>query len=113
MNSALQLPDQYTLALRSVKAQVERKYPLKQMILFGSQARQGGDCESDYDVLLLTKNPLSHREKHEVYAIVTNVNLRFETNISVLVVDEKSWNDGDFSVLPITEAIKREGILVG
>jgi len=109
----MQLPEHITLALQSVKAQVERKYPVRQVILFGSQARQEGDCESDYDILLLTKKRLSHREKHEIYAITTNANLRFETNISVLVIDEKSWNEGAFSVLPIAEEIKRDGIIVG
>ena len=41
-------------------------------ILFGSQARGGATGSSDYDILIITKQPVSHEEKFFIAAKVRN-----------------------------------------
>ena len=35
-------------------------------LLFGSQARKTGNSQSDYDILIIMKRPISHAEKLEI-----------------------------------------------
>ncbi len=54
---------------------------------------------------------LSRRIRHEITDIVFDVNLKYSTNYSTLVVDINSWNNGAYSVLPIYDEIEREGVV--
>ena len=80
--------------------------------LYGSAARQEADQESDIDLLIVTELPLPRQVRHQITDIVFEINLRFDTNISTLVVDRKSWESGLFSVLPLHDEIIREGVAV-
>ncbi|MEW5898910.1 MAG: nucleotidyltransferase domain-containing protein [Bacillota bacterium] len=106
----LRLSPEEKQALYEVKKELEKKYPVAKTLVFGSVARGEADEESDLDILVLTERPMTHREKHDIYAIVTNINLSFDTNISVLVVCRESWENGLHSILPIKEEVNRDGV---
>lgn len=82
------------------------------MILFGSMVRGEGDDESDVDILVITKKPLNRWERHEITDLVCEINLRYGSNLSTLVVDHKSWERGPVSFLPIKDEIEKEGMLL-
>jgi predicted nucleotidyltransferase len=75
-------------------------------------ARGQATEESDADLLIVTSNPLTRFEGHEITNVVFEVNLHYDTNFSTLVVDRRSWNTGIISVLPVRNEILRDGIQV-
>ena len=80
------------------------------VILYGSAARGEADKESDIDLLILTAEPLSRPARHDITDVVFDVNLRYETNFSTLVLDQHAWETGAVAVLPVKEAILQDGI---
>lgn len=100
-------------ALEELKHKLNSKYDyIKRLILYGSVARGESNDESDIDVLVITTQPLSRSGRHEITDVVFEINLKHGTNISTMVVDHLSWEKGPFSVLPIKEAILKEGIVL-
>jgi predicted nucleotidyltransferase len=94
------------------KKKVTKRFSVETFILYGSAARGQLDAESDLDLLIVTPFPLSRFERHEITNIVFDVNLRYDTNFSTLVVDKSSWETGIISVLPLRDEIIRDGTRV-
>ncbi len=81
-----------------------------EIVLFGSAARGTADAESDLDLLVLTKFVLSYQQRHQITTILTDINDRYETNFSSLVVDLIEWEEGVMAILPIKREIARDGM---
>ena len=99
-------------ALTEIKRRLLEKFDIKALVLYGSFARGQADEESDLDLLVVTAQPMTRLERHEITNAVFGVNLQYDTNFSTLVVDRKSWDTGIISVLPIRDEILRDGISV-
>jgi predicted nucleotidyltransferase len=97
-------------ALSEIKRRLLERFDIKTLVLYGSAARGQADEESDVDLLVVTSEPLTRFARHEITDIVFEVNLRYDTNFSTLVVDLKSWETGIISVLPLRDEILRDGI---
>ena len=97
-------------ALAELKERIAATYPVVRFTLFGSAARGEMDEESDVDLLVLTEKPLMWKERDAISDETFRVNLRYDTNISVLIVDLHNWEAGPISVMPIREEIRQEGI---
>ena len=99
-------------ALAEIKKRIFQRFKVKALVLYGSAVRGQADEESDLDLLVVTSDPLTRFERHEITNIVFEVNLQYETNFSNLVVDQKSWESGPISVLPLRDEIMKNGIQV-
>lgn len=88
----------------------KQNYQIEDLIIFGSVARGEAEEGSDLDVLALTSQPISHRLKHNIYGLVTEKNLKYDTNLSILLIDKPSWDNGIYSVLSIKDEVKRDGV---
>ena len=97
-------------ALEELRRRLFHMFDIESLILFGSTARGEADEESDCDLLIVTANPLTRTERHEITDMVFEINLLHDTNFSTLVVDHDSWETGTFSVLPLREEITKNGI---
>lgn len=91
---------------------ISSEFVVDRIILFGSAAKGQADEESDVDILIVLRDIPSHRIRNRISSIILDINLEYDTNLSGLVVDKKSWDDGPLSVLPIHEEVEREGILI-
>jgi len=98
-------------ALIEIRDQIKEKFDIENIILYGSIVRGDFDEESDIDLLIITSDILPRRVRHEMTDIVFEVNLKYETNYSTLVVDYSSWKDGPYSILPIHDEIEKEGVI--
>jgi predicted nucleotidyltransferase len=87
-------------------------FTLDRVILFGSVARHEADAESDIDLLIITQIPLKRTQRHQITDATCEINLKYGTNFSTLVVDKENWHHGFISFLPIHTEIEREGIIV-
>lgn len=97
-------------ALREIKARIPEYFRVVDFLLYGSAVREEADDESDIDLMIILAEPVSRLKRHEITDVVFDVNLEFGTNFSTLVVDQKSWDSGPISILPLKEEINREGI---
>ena len=52
-------------AILKAKQVLKAKFPVADVILFGSKARGDSDPESDIDLLVLTTRPIEWRERHQ------------------------------------------------
>ncbi len=102
-------PPQRT-ALTEFKQHVQHAFTVREMVLFGSTARGVATKESDLDVLILTDKALTRTERHIITDIAFEINLKYGANISSVVLDESSWKNGRYSVLPLKAEINKEGI---
>jgi predicted nucleotidyltransferase len=99
-------------ALSELKCRLFDQFGAETVILYGSAARGAGDRESDQDLLIVTPTPLARPARHNITDMVFEVNLRYDTNFSTLVVDRLSWESGPVSVLPLHDEILRDGIVL-
>lgn len=99
-------------ALVELKQRLNSQFNIEQLILYGSAVRGDSDEESDIDLLVITKQLFSRFRRHDITDLVFEVNLKYGTNISTMVVDLISWEKGAVSVLPIKQEIIRDGIAI-
>jgi uncharacterized protein len=104
-------PDQKQ-SLQELHFRLTSQVKIESLVLFGSVARGEADAESDIDLLVLTSELLSHSEQHQITDIVFEINLKYGTNFSTLVVDQKYWDIGLISILPIHTEIINDGVTV-
>jgi len=91
---------------------LREKFPVEQVILFGSKARGTDDEESDIDLLILTSRPLSWQEQDAVTDELFDIELTCNVLISTLILSTREWTEGVYIVLPIHDEIERDGVVI-
>ncbi len=104
--------DRLRETIQAAQRRISSEFDVGRIILFGSAARGQSDEESDVDILIVLRDIPSHRIRNRISTIILDINLVYDFNLSGLVVDKKSWDDGPLSVLPIHKEVEREGILI-
>lgn len=97
----------------SIRQIVELNLPGSRVLLFGSRARGDHDCFSDYDLLVITPQTITPKEK--IYwstrldrAIVENVNIP----IDLLLNSEEEVRQKQELPGHIIRSVMREGIVL-
>jgi len=108
----LALKDNEREAIREATRMLKEKFPVKEIILFGSKARGDDDPESDIDLLLLTTRPIHWKERHFIVEALFDIEMKYDVVISIIVNSVNDWQTGLSSLLPIREEINQEGIPV-
>lgn len=83
---------------------------LVEVILFGSTARGQAEADSDIDLLLLFKRPLTENERREISEYRYNLDLENGTVTQLVIETEEAWNDAVNQVTLFWQEIQREGI---
>lgn len=99
-------------ALSAAAALLKRRFPVAQVILFGSRARGEGGSESDLDLLVLTTRPLDWRERGQIVDALFDVELSHDVVLSPLIVPDIEWRRGAYAVLPIHAEVGRDGVAI-
>ncbi|MHC1761226.1 MAG: nucleotidyltransferase domain-containing protein [Negativicutes bacterium] len=85
------LTQQEQTALRQLKNELAEIEKVVSVIIFGSVARCEVTMDSDLDVLAVLDRELSYTEETAAYDAFYRINLQYDTNISLVVVDVAIW----------------------
>lgn len=77
--------------LSSIKLQVQQVVPGAKIILFGSRANGAPTVESDWDILILTSQPVNTAIKKEIHAHLFPLSVEIGAFINALTVQEADW----------------------
>jgi predicted nucleotidyltransferase len=109
-------PHQYKLRpeakafANAVKKRIVLYDPEAKTILFGSRARGDAEPDSDWDLLVLTKNTDTESLNRILLSdLLHQVEMPNDWIISLIVRNEEDWND-NYAVTPLFDTIQKEGI---
>jgi predicted nucleotidyltransferase len=86
--------------LSSIKTQIQTVVPGAKVLLFGSRAFGVPTDESDWDILILTKDKHPKATKWLIQDKLFPISMEFSTFINLLLVQEDEWetNAGYYSL---------------
>jgi uncharacterized protein len=98
--------------LREFRKGLERIYGarLAEVVLFGSQARDDAEPDSDIDVMVVLRGPVNpHDEIRRLSAFKSELGLKHDKLISCVYVSEAEHREGG---TPLMLNVRREGVPV-
>ena len=98
--------------LHEMKHRLQESFPVQEVIIFGSVARGTAQEDSDIDVLVITATPLSHKERREMSGITFDIDLKYGTCISLIVVDAAAWYNGIYQYTSLYSEVQRDGVTI-
>jgi len=100
--------------LRAVKAAVgmlRKRFPVEEVIIYGSKVRGDSDEDSDIDLLLISSRAIQWPERKAIIEALFDIEMAHEAIISILIVTAEEWSSGIFTAFPIYQEIMRDGVL--
>lgn len=68
--------------------------PDARVMLFGSRLTDNVHEESDWDILVLTKDKYPRSVKWKIHDRLFNLSVQYSTFINIMLVQEDEWNTG-------------------
>lgn len=96
--------------LRTIRELVLRYAPDATLILYGSAARGVRTSESDYDMIVLTPQPLHRNIRDELRAAIYDMELMYGVVLSVLFLAHADCEQLQGIQHPFWQNISRDGI---
>ena len=97
-------------ALGELIGELKKQWPQTKCRLFGSKVTGNAEAESDLDLLIELPVPVTEEIRRRIIHRTFDINLAYDSNISVLIVSQQEWAEGLLTVLPIHAAVEKEGI---
>ena len=113
MNTGLHLKHlsrQENRALQELSAFIKTFWPRARLKVFGSKIKGTADEESDLDTLIELPQTITEEVRRQIIHRVFEINLAFETNLSVLIVSQEEWEQGVLTLLPIHSEVEEGSI---
>jgi predicted nucleotidyltransferase len=63
--------------IQELKLHIQAHYPVSDLILFGSQAKNEAKDDSDYDVLIILNSKYAWKDEHSIYALCGDICLKY------------------------------------
>jgi len=106
----LNLNEREKRAIAEASRILKKRFPVKEVILFGSKARGDDDEESDIDLMLLTTRSIHWKERHTIIDALFDIGIDHDVIFSILDTTVSEFENGIFSTFPIHEEITRDGV---
>ncbi|MBK8808844.1 MAG: nucleotidyltransferase domain-containing protein [Bacteroidales bacterium] len=78
--------------LSIIRDTAHRFIPNCRILLFGSRARNDNSIDSDYDFLIVTKEPVCIQEKRTLKSIIRKELAKFKIPADILILSEEELN---------------------
>ena len=108
--AALNLTNSEGEALDELTSVLKQRWPAITLKIFGSKVHNTTDEESDIDLLIALPCSVTTDIRRWIVHMIFEVNLKYETNISGLIISDEEWHSFPLSLLPIHDNIESEGI---
>lgn len=83
---------------------------LVRLVLFGSQARNEADSDSDIDVMVVVRGPVNpHAEIRRLSTFKSEICLKYDVALSCVYVSEDQFREDE---TPLLLNVRREGVPV-
>lgn len=96
--------------LAELKRIVLERVPNAELILYGSAARGTREPDSDYDVLVLLRDPLPTEEQDAIGYAIYDLELARGVVISEVFLSREEWEHGLIAVSPFRRNVESEAI---
>ena len=96
-------------ALNSLKIELNKRYDLLDLKIYGSKAKGLDTPDSDLDVMVVLKN-LTPLLESEIDDLIFEINIENDCLITAIFFDQKELEVGPLSESPIYKKISQEGI---
>ena len=93
-----------------IKKVVQGFLPAAEVLLYGSVARGAQGPESDYDILVLTDEPLSKKEKRDIERKMLDLELARDVILSTIYHAKAEW--ALHPTLPFHVEVEKHGIVL-
>ena len=106
----IQLAEKDRHAVAAASAILRQRFDVAEVVLFGSKARGDDRPDSDIDLLVLTRGPVSDEVKRRMTDVLFDLEIELGVIFSKLVVPIDEWKHGLYRVLPIRKAVDHDGV---
>ncbi|MBU4293897.1 MAG: nucleotidyltransferase domain-containing protein [Actinobacteria bacterium] len=106
------LNDNEKKALNLLKENLQKRYKISEIILYGSKARGDSEKESDMDVLVILENEVNDNLREEIFNLSFEIELEYDVIFGILIEQKDFWGSLRAKSMPIHWNIDREGITV-
>jgi len=96
---------------KRIRTSIETIDPKAQVIIFGSRARGDAKEESDWDILILTENPVTYEIERSFRNNLFDLEIETGEVFSTFVYQNYIW-ENRHKVTPLYQNIKREGVRI-
>lgn len=108
----LSLPEHIRSVILEASDRLKSKFPVSRVILFGSQARQQAQPDSDIDLLVLTTCPVTRELKDQISDILFELDLEKDVVLTSICVQQDEWDHGLVSVTSLHREVEKDGCLI-
>ncbi len=96
-------------ALKEIKDFLNQIFKESKIFIYGSRAGGEHTQESDLDLLIIIPN-LDWKIKKKIINRITEINWKYDTNISPVIVSKEEWTK--YPTIPLFQEVKEKGLMV-
>jgi len=115
MATTAQLPPQLAVpeqaGLKTLLKKLRKGYPdqIRQVVLFGSKARNDSHADSDLDLLVLVENE-TWALRYDIWKLAARVELEYDLLFNIQVISLERWQAMTQAGFSLCQSVAREGI---
>ena len=99
-------------AISDVVTAIVNRWPVEQIVLFGSKARGDDDPESDIDLLVITSDEPPSGEETVMQEVAWNAGINHGKAVQLVIRSHERWWHGIDQATPLRRQIDHDGIEV-
>jgi len=99
-------------AINEAVQKLKERFPIQEIILFGSKARGDDDMNSDIDLLIVSDELLHWRDEKAIIDTLFDIGMQHDVIFSPLYVSKDEWRSDIFKQFHIYKEIQKDGALV-